>query len=416
MMAVVVSKASLVLQLLCLTTTTVISTHAFIPQARTQMVSFCPTRNGLKWKNHCSKHVPFALKSAILDVDSLQQMQLQLQLPPQITAGTQLLSFLVTINASTETTSPDEFTSVAVIAGWTLAFSSLHIGMSAVRNSLIQSIGEFACELRLVGRGWMLPDIWPGDEAGQEIFPTAQIAGRQLYRIVYTIVSFFTLGSAFQEYYLSLHQYEASQHVAMMTMMMMGNEYSMELLLHWIAAISMGCSIGSLINPSPLSLVPVYETRNSNNKIISTAPTPSSASFLIRDDASKLQPRGLTRITRHPLILPVLPWAVATALSLGGHGREWAFFGMLALYSIAGCYAQDLRLVRREGSVGTVVSILPQAQIMTDFIQSTSLVPFQAIVEGRQKLVLEELPWLAIGLGSILGYGIQGAFLDWLVR
>ena len=194
---------------------------------------------------------------------------------------------------------------------------------------------------------------------------------------------------------------------------MMGNtEYDLQLLLHGIAAISIGCAIGSLVNPSPLSLVPVYQTRRNDAPTNSTDKNDTTI-MLIRDDASKLEPFGLLRITRHPLILPVIPWALATAWSLGGQDREWALFGMLALYSLAGCHAQDLRLSKQEGSVGTVFS--PDPNTMDMFRQATSLVPFQAIWEGRQVLVLKELPWLAILLGSILGYGMQEAFLDWLI-
>ena len=138
---------------------------------------------------------------------------------------------------------------------------------------------------------------------------------------------------------------------------------------------------------------------------------------MVRADATKLQPYGLTRITRHPLILPVIPWSLATAWTLGGHEREFALFGILALYSLAGCYAQDLRLVRNEGSVGTVFSVKDQnvERAMADFAQATSLIPFQAILEGRQVLVLQELPWLAIVLGSVIGYQIQQIFVDWLL-
>ena len=271
------------------------------------------------------------------------------------------------------------------IGAWAFAFASSHIGMSATRNTLIQSIGDIA-DRSIVGRGWTLPDIWPGDESGQEIFPTAEIAGRQLYRVLYTAVSFTTLGSAFAAYLTSLHEVHPVLHDSEV--------------LHWIAALSWGCSIASLFNPSPLSLVPVFNQEES---------------AVVRNDSQKLQASGMTRITRHPLILPVAPWAIATAFSIGGMERDLSLFGILALYSVAGCIAQDLRILRQEGSVGTV--FIPDESLQ-DFFQQTSFIPFRAVLDGRQSLVviLQEVPWLALLVGSLVGYKGQEVLLEWLVN
>ena len=64
-------------------------------------------------------------------------------------------------------------------------------------------------------------------------------------------------------------------------------------------------SIASLLNPSPLSLVPGVEEDE------------TALGGIKRDDRRKLRPYGLTRITRHPLILPVVPWGAANALLAG---------------------------------------------------------------------------------------------------
>jgi uncharacterized membrane protein len=367
--------------------------HAFVPHQ--SLVLTHATKHGSKWRNRNLSiwHV-FDPSQVVVEDAGVAGIVLQL--------------------LSVSNTAP-ESTSAAEIAAWTLTFSSLHIGMSAIRNRLIHSIGNFAnVQLKLVGRGWNLPnDIWPGDEAGQEIFPTAEIAGRQLYRMVYTIVSFVTLGSAFRAYLTSIHQQQPTPYQPIM-LDIMGNQYSQDVILHLIAALAIGFAIGSLVNPSPLSLVPVYKTKTPDNKDKKKV---NNIINVVRVDATKLQPYGLTRITRHPLILPVIPWSLATAWALGGHEREFALFGILALYSLAGCYAQDLRLVRNEGSVGTVFFVNDQKdeRSMADFAQATSLIPFQAILEGRQMLVLEELPWLAIVLGSVIGYQIQQIFVDWLL-
>lgn len=77
------------------------------------------------------------------------------------------------------------------------AFSLSHIGMSAIPEELIDICGENADRLSLVNRPeWKLPDVWPGDEAGENGWPAEKIAGRQLYRMGYTLISFIILGSA----------------------------------------------------------------------------------------------------------------------------------------------------------------------------------------------------------------------------
>jgi hypothetical protein len=82
------------------------------------------------------------------------------------------------------------------------AFAASHIGMSARRTSIIQTLGSVSNQMNLVGRPqWKLPKYWPGDSVGKnQIFPNEDIAGRQLYRGIYTLVSFLTLGSALMTY------------------------------------------------------------------------------------------------------------------------------------------------------------------------------------------------------------------------
>lgn len=275
------------------------------------------------------------------------------------------------------------------IATWTFAFASSHIGMSAIRRDIIRNCGEAADNFQLVGNAdWRLPDVWPGDEdGGQAIFPTADIAGRQLYRVLYTGVSFATLGGAFLAYLDSLQQQPP--------------ETSADPLAFWIAVLSWAASLTSLANPSPLSLVPAYDRTDGGG-------------LLARDDGRKLTARGLTRVTRHPLILPVVPWALATARLAGGQSRDYALFGGLALYALAGCYAQDLRVAREEGSVGTVFR--PDASL-GDFLRDTSFVPFHAVLDGRQSVsdVVKEVPWWASGVGIAIGYQLQSFVLVWIV-
>lgn len=265
--------------------------------------------------------------------------------------------------------------------------------MSAVRRDIIHTCGQTADSLGLVGNSnWKLPDVWPGDEAGQTIFPDAETAGRQIYRIGYTGVSFTTLGSAAFAYLDSIHQ----------TGLALVDEPTNSIFF-WISVFSSAISIGSLFNPSPLSLVPVYEAGTEDGQ----------GQLLRRNDNQKLVATGMTRITRHPLILPVVPWGLATAASLGGQPRDYLLFGGLALYALAGCAAQDLRISNEEGSVGTVFSPDQSLQV---FFRETSFLPFGALLDGRQTLreTVEEIPWLALAVGIPVGFKLQLFLLHWL--
>jgi uncharacterized membrane protein len=273
------------------------------------------------------------------------------------------------------------------------AFASSHIGMSANRNLLISNIGGITDQLGLVGNNeWRLPSFWPGDrQGGQQVFSTADIAGRQIYRFGYTIVSFVTLGTALYFYLQSTggtgECFEGIDPV-----------------YFTIAVAANTASLTSLANASPLGLVPGFQA------------TPDSLA-LERNDSLKFQVQGLTRVTRHPLILPVVPWGIANALLLGGRDADWYLFGGLALYAVLGCVAQDLRVVRQEGSVGTVFELEgEQNDSLQDFYQSTSFLPFRAVLDGRQSLedIVREVPWLATILSVPVGYIVETKMLQWL--
>ena len=128
-----------------------------------------------------------------------------------------------------------------------------------------------------------------------------------------------------------------------------------------------------------------------------------------RDDRLKLRPLGLTRITRHPLILPVVPWGLSNALLAGAHAPDLVLFLGLALYALAGCRAQDLR-VEGSNQVGTVF----EDGALSAFYRDTSFVPFVAVSDGRQAFgdVVAEVPSSALVAGLVLGGAIEWATLE----
>jgi uncharacterized membrane protein len=103
--------------------------------------------------------------------------------------------------------------------------------------------------------------------------------------------------------------------------------------------------------------------------------------------------RGLTRITRHPLFMGIALWALSHLL-LNGFVTDVVFFGGLLAFSLAGAAHQDARKrATEEGRLG-------------QFFAETSFWPFGAILAGRNRLNLRELPWIALGIGAAAAVGI----------
>jgi uncharacterized membrane protein len=98
--------------------------------------------------------------------------------------------------------------------------------------------------------------------------------------------------------------------------------------------------------------------------------------------------RGLLRVTRHPLLMALALFGVAHLLVNGTLG-DVVFFGGFPLFVWLGARHQDARLSRdRPG--------------YRELVAQTSVVPFGAILAGRQHLVAAELPWGAMAAGAVL--------------
>lgn len=110
--------------------------------------------------------------------------------------------------------------------------------------------------------------------------------------------------------------------------------------------------------------------------------------------AAEKRARGLSRITRHPLLTGFALWGIAHALRLGTL-PDVIFFGGFAAYGLAGAVHQDARH-RRESELDA-------------FYRETSLLPFVAIAQGRTRLAASELPWLGAAIGIA-----ASAVLYWL--
>ena len=97
--------------------------------------------------------------------------------------------------------------------------------------------------------------------------------------------------------------------------------------------------------------------------------------------------RGMIRVTRHPIMWSFLLWSVAHLLARGDL-KSLIFFGSFALLAGLGSVLMDRR---KRAAMG---------EDWARFATATSHLPFVAILQGRNKLVLAEIGWRnpAIGL------------------
>jgi uncharacterized membrane protein len=120
-------------------------------------------------------------------------------------------------------------------------------------------------------------------------------------------------------------------------------------------------AVGSLLRPSPASLVP-------------NAPT---------------EVRGVYRVTRHPLVLGLaLIWALH--LVPNASTADVAFFGGFLAFSLAGAWHQDARKLHAGDAR------------FREFHAATSFLPF-----GRGVAGLGDLPPLVIALGLLAALGVR---------
>lgn len=102
--------------------------------------------------------------------------------------------------------------------------------------------------------------------------------------------------------------------------------------------------------------------------------------------------RGVLRITRHPVMVAIALWGIGHLVARGGLA-SLLFFGGLAALALVGTRLLDTKYERRAGDA------------YRRFLAATSVVPFGAILAGRQRLVLAEIGLQRVG-GALLLYAI----------
>ncbi len=106
------------------------------------------------------------------------------------------------------------------------------------------------------------------------------------------------------------------------------------------------------------------------------------------------EPYGMERITRHGFFAGTFLLGGAHAL-LAAHLNGTVFFSSLALLAVVGSRHQDYKLLHRGG------------EAYQHFLATTSLLPFAAIISGRQRLAWSELPWRGLLIGLAVAWALR---------
>ncbi|HME23472.1 MAG TPA: NnrU family protein [Acetobacteraceae bacterium] len=111
-------------------------------------------------------------------------------------------------------------------------------------------------------------------------------------------------------------------------------------------------------------------------------------------------PRGILRITRHPMLWSFALWA---AVHVVGNGDSAAivFFGTFLVTALAGMPSIDAKLARRDPETWQALAAM------------TSIVPFAAIAQGRNRFVPGEIGWLVVLIG-VVAWAVMLHLHEWL--
>lgn len=105
--------------------------------------------------------------------------------------------------------------------------------------------------------------------------------------------------------------------------------------------------------------------------------------------ASEQPARGVLRLTRHPMLWSFAMWAAIHAIMIGTLGAL-AFFGAFLVVALAGMPSLDAKIAKRD------------PQHWARYAMATSLMPFVAIAQGRNRMALAEIGWWRLAATLVL--------------
>jgi uncharacterized membrane protein len=101
------------------------------------------------------------------------------------------------------------------------------------------------------------------------------------------------------------------------------------------------------------------------------------------------EPRGIQRVTRHPMLWSFAIWAFVHILG-NGDSASLVFFGAFLVTALAGMPSIDAKLARRD------------PETWRGFAARTSILPFGAVLSGRNRFVPREIGWMPPVVGLVL--------------
>ncbi len=99
-------------------------------------------------------------------------------------------------------------------------------------------------------------------------------------------------------------------------------------------------------------------------------------------------PSGVFRVTRHPMMCSFTIWAIVHIVG-NGDTASIVFFGAFLVTTLVGMPSIDVKLAKRDPKKWQALSA------------ATSIVPFVAIVQGRNRFVPAEIGWLPPVIGVV---------------
>jgi uncharacterized membrane protein len=113
-----------------------------------------------------------------------------------------------------------------------------------------------------------------------------------------------------------------------------------------------------------------------------------NATMVGGETAMAQAPRGIHRVTRHPMLWSFALWG---AVHVIGNGDTAAiiFFGTFLVTALGGMPSIDAKLARRDPATWQTLSA------------TTSIIPFGAIIAGRNRFVPREIRWWTLLLGVV---------------
>ena len=119
-----------------------------------------------------------------------------------------------------------------------------------------------------------------------------------------------------------------------------------------------------------------------------TVPNPTSVASA-RALMSEAPAIGILRVTRYPMLWSFALWAAAHLIVIGTLGGA-IFTGAFLFVAVAGMFNLDAKYAKRAPAQWTA------------FAGATSILPFAAISQGRNRFAFSEIGWWRIAVGMLL--------------